>query len=444
VPTGDGYYRLLARHSAKSLDVEGASTANGAAIHQWDYAGGANQQWQVESVGGGYYRIVARHSGKCLDVPEAAQHSGAWLHQWDCWGGHNQQFQLRAVGAAGGAAQIDWLVTDHLGTPRMIADQTGSLVGIKRHDYLPFGEEIGAGVGGRTTGQGYSQLDGVRFRYTGAERDDETGLDFMQARYFSSTQGRFTSPDPLLSSGELHDPQTWNRYAYALNNPLLYTDPTGLFVYAKGVEDEQKKQFEAALNKAKNYLNKVAETYGKNSNQYKKAERALNSYGKPGEANGVTVIANDKVDAGKTTLNNKAITVAFNPNQFENIFFQALVGHEGSHVADAKDYLSTGKSPTEYQFEYDGHFVDSVLGEMQAKEMNYANFYVSVGGSKNAPEQKVDLWNKSWEEADKATLKATLRDKAVSQALAVSQKDTGYPSNTQKAFRTIQPTRRRR
>jgi RHS repeat-associated protein len=85
-----------------------------------------------------------------------------------------------------------------LGTPRMVVDRTGSLTGVTRHDYLPFGEEIQAGVGGRTISQGYSQFNGVRQRYTGAERDDETGLDFMQARYYANPQGRFTSPDPLL------------------------------------------------------------------------------------------------------------------------------------------------------------------------------------------------------------------------------------------------------
>jgi hypothetical protein len=52
---------------------------------------------------------------------------------------------------------VQWLVADHLGTPRMLADLSGNLTGIKRHDYLPFGEEVGAGVGGRTTAQGYSQ-----------------------------------------------------------------------------------------------------------------------------------------------------------------------------------------------------------------------------------------------------------------------------------------------
>ncbi len=103
-----------------------------------------------------------------------------------------------------------------------------------RHDYLPFGEEVGSGTGGRTTGQGYSAYDGVRQKFTSAEHDDETSLDFMQARYYGSTQGRFSSVDPLLESGIPTNPKTWNRYAYALNNPLRFSDPTGLVVCPPG------------------------------------------------------------------------------------------------------------------------------------------------------------------------------------------------------------------
>src|SRR5205807_7086536 len=76
-----------------------------------------------------------------------------------------------------------WLVGDHLGTPRMVVDKSGSMAGVKRHDYLPFGEELLAGTGGRTTSQGYSQFDGDRFKYAKLERDDETGLDYAKARY---------------------------------------------------------------------------------------------------------------------------------------------------------------------------------------------------------------------------------------------------------------------
>jgi hypothetical protein len=52
-------------------------------------------------------------------------------------------------------------------------------------------------------------------------------LDYAHARYFSSQCGRFTSVDPLLASGRTALPQSWNRYAYALNNPLRLVDPTG-------------------------------------------------------------------------------------------------------------------------------------------------------------------------------------------------------------------------
>ena len=59
-----------------------------------------------------------------------------------------------------------WLVGDQLGTPRMVADRSGSLAGVKRHDYLPFGEELIAGAGGRATAQGYGATDNVRQKFT--------------------------------------------------------------------------------------------------------------------------------------------------------------------------------------------------------------------------------------------------------------------------------------
>ena len=63
---------------------------------------------------------------------------------------------------------------------------------------------------------------------TSKERDIETGLDYFEARYYGSTQGRFTSTDPLMASGRTNKPQSWNRYAYVLNNPLILIDPDGM------------------------------------------------------------------------------------------------------------------------------------------------------------------------------------------------------------------------
>ena len=76
----------------------------------------------------------------------------------------------------------------------------------------------------------------VRFSpylFTGKERDIETGFangnDYFGARYYASTMGRFMSPDPAgLVFASLANPQSLNLYAYAQNNPLIYTDPTGL------------------------------------------------------------------------------------------------------------------------------------------------------------------------------------------------------------------------
>ena len=66
-------------------------------------------------------------------------------------------------------------------------------------------------------------------KFTGKERDAETGLDFFLARYYSGAQGRFLSVDPDNTGASIKDPQSWNAYAYSRNNPLLYTDPTGTY-----------------------------------------------------------------------------------------------------------------------------------------------------------------------------------------------------------------------
>ena len=127
-----------------------------------------------------------------------------------------------------GGNSTSYLTTDNLGSPRVITDAAGAVV--SRRDFMPFGEELSAGTANRTTADkfGYG-IDNVRKRFTGYEKDAETGLDFAEARYYDDRYGRFTAVDPLLASGMSADPQTFNRYAYVNNNPLTATDPTGLF-----------------------------------------------------------------------------------------------------------------------------------------------------------------------------------------------------------------------
>jgi RHS repeat-associated protein len=127
------------------------------------------------------------------------------------------------------AAKLEWLVTDQLGTPRIAADKTGNLAGVSRHDYLPFAEDLSDG---RSTVAGYSTADGVRQKFTSKEQDNETGLDYFINRYYTSSQGRFISVDPVkLTPQRMERPQMLNLYAFTINNPLRYTDPDGKDVF---------------------------------------------------------------------------------------------------------------------------------------------------------------------------------------------------------------------
>jgi RHS repeat-associated protein len=119
--------------------------------------------------------------------------------------------------------KINYLTRDHLGTPRLITDQNGQVV--SRRDYMPFGESITAS---RTTNYKYGVQDNVRQGFTGYQKDSESGLDFAEARMYSSNHGRFTAIDPLLASGKSANPQTFNRYAYVVNRPLTYSDASGM------------------------------------------------------------------------------------------------------------------------------------------------------------------------------------------------------------------------
>jgi RHS repeat-associated protein len=134
-------------------------------------------------------------------------------------------------------AKTSYLTTDHLGSPRILTDQNGAV--ISRRDFAPYGEELGvdiplpAGTNGhpaRTTQQGYT-ADTIRQKFTGYERDNESELDFAEARYYNPMHGRFTSVDPEGAGAFAENPQTWNAYAYVGNNPVNITDPDGLSWY---------------------------------------------------------------------------------------------------------------------------------------------------------------------------------------------------------------------
>jgi len=120
-------------------------------------------------------------------------------------------------------AEPDWVdhfAYDALGNTRMVygdGDPDGGF-----SDYYPFGGERSIPA---------TNAVNVRFKFTGKERDNESGLDNFGARYMAGTMERFMSADPFtVTPGRVIDPQQLNLYANVRNNPLTHIDPTGMII----------------------------------------------------------------------------------------------------------------------------------------------------------------------------------------------------------------------
>jgi len=105
--------------------------------------------------------------------------------------------------------------TDWLGTRRVMTNLTGTATDTCTG--LPFGDGINC-VG---TEWNFN-------RFTDYVHDSESNLEHTPSRQYSSTQGRFLSPDPSFASIDLANPQSINRYPYVGGNPINFTDPSGL------------------------------------------------------------------------------------------------------------------------------------------------------------------------------------------------------------------------
>jgi len=130
------------------------------------------------------------------------------------------------------ASPVNYVLQDVQGSTRALMSATSV---IARHDFLPFGEELGAGTGMRTSGQGFGATDKIRQRYAMTERDDSTGLDHTWWRKYENRSGRWTTPDPYRGSMTIANPQSFNGYAYVQNDPVNFVDPSGLWSSITGV-----------------------------------------------------------------------------------------------------------------------------------------------------------------------------------------------------------------
>jgi len=124
------------------------------------------------------------------------------------------------IATVAGNGTVHYWHGDHLGSSSVITNGTGAKV--QALAYYPYG-------GVRTNQSFTTPAVDVPYKYTGKEFDGSTDFYFYESRYYDPWFGWFISPDTLVQ--DLHDPQSLNRYAYARNNPMYYTDPSGHFFW---------------------------------------------------------------------------------------------------------------------------------------------------------------------------------------------------------------------
>ncbi len=127
---------------------------------------------------------------------------------------------------------VVYYFADHLGTSRVVTNATGTVPPLDDSDFYPFAGE-----------RAVSSTSGNSYKFTGKERDTESGLDDFGARYYSSAMGRWMSPDwsatpAPVPYADLGNPQTLNLYAYVGNNPTNGIDPEGHFRLPSASETE--------------------------------------------------------------------------------------------------------------------------------------------------------------------------------------------------------------
>ena len=143
--------------------------------------------------------------------------TGTTVRSFSMHASNNASFIIDGVYTCSRDWKTFYYSCDYLNSPRVMTDATGAVVW--RQDYLAFGGDYNTTATGNT------------HKFTGHVKDDATGQYYAKARYFTTGLGRWSQPEPLLQGVPakrfLLNPQKLNPYLYCLNNPLLYSDPTG-------------------------------------------------------------------------------------------------------------------------------------------------------------------------------------------------------------------------
>jgi len=293
------------------------------------------------------------------------------LHFWHLTGAGVEEYVFfngkRVARRDNGGGAVHYYFSDHLGSHAMVESGDGSACE-QDIDFYPYG-----GVE-----HDYCATVAQNYKFTSKERDAESGLDNMGARYNASNIGRFMTPDPVhIMKEKIVDPQQWNMYAYVRNNPLRFTDPTGMYMCLDNnrCKSREYKDFENA--RQRDLRSKDPAVVA-----------AAKAYGDPTKDNGVTVKFGDP---GKGHDGSTSASVVYADGKFHGkvdvtiksglsgTALDATVGHEGSHVEDAQGYFSTinggqsdmSKDLTHFQTEMKAYRITASIWAASGNTVSY-------------------------------------------------------------------------
>lgn len=197
---GDGFHTYTYDAESNIIKVDNGTTA----VYSYD---SLNRRVRFDQ-GGTAQEFVFNLQGQRASIWDGNSH--AQIQGQFYMGSQHLAFYTAASGSTHFEHQ-DWL-----GTERVRTSYNGNIEGV--FTSLPFGDAFSTTSG----------TDADANHYTSLDHDASSSTEHAMFRQYSSTQGRWLSPDPYMGSYDATDPQSFNRYAYVLNNPLNYVDPWGL------------------------------------------------------------------------------------------------------------------------------------------------------------------------------------------------------------------------
>jgi RHS repeat-associated protein len=201
-------------YDAENRVISVSNSVSGTTTYTYD-AGGRRI---TKSNGGAVTNYWFGPSGEPLSETDA---SGNFTH-YIFFGG--QRLARNIPQPSSNPPDIKYYITDHLHSTAMFVDQAGASNSIlDDNDFYPWGGVV-PGVGKTTSNNHY--------KFTGKERDTESGLDYFGARYYTNATGRFMSPDwaakpTSVPYADFGDPQSLNLYSYVRNSPIVRVDADG-------------------------------------------------------------------------------------------------------------------------------------------------------------------------------------------------------------------------